>query len=89
MAALSVDMRPTKLWVGLFGLAALVAPHTVLRLHAKVNLFGFRNTEEVEPSGWLVALTRLGGLVSIAIAVFAPEPAFSEEDEGADGIDFV
>jgi hypothetical protein len=82
-------MRPTKLWVGLFGLAALLAPRTVLRLHAKVNLLGFRNTKEVEPSGWLVGLTRLGGLLSIAIAVFAPAEAFRGAADENESIDFV
>lgn len=81
-------MRPSRLWVGTIGLLALVAPRFVLSLHSKVNLFGFRNTEELEPTEWLVSLTRIGGVIAIGMALLGSEPDV-EDAEDAEKIDFV
>lgn len=84
-------MAPSKRWVGIVGVLAVVAPRLVLSLHAKVNLLGFRNAEDVEPSSWLVRVTQVAGLGAVLFAVLGPKDAVktrpTEETDG--GIDFV
>jgi hypothetical protein len=81
-------MRPSRIWVGSVGFLALVAPRAVLAIHSKVNLLGFRNTAAVEPTDWLVSLTRIGGLCALGVAVVWSEPD-TAESEDEDSIDFV
>lgn len=84
-------MAPSKRWLGIVGVLATVAPRLVLSLHAKVNLLGFRNTEAIEPSPWLVRITRVFGILAILFAVVGPDTALDavSEDDTGDEIDFV
>lgn len=86
-------MRPLRLWIGAVGLLATLAPRWMLRIHARVNLLGYRNVDAVEPTRPLVVLTRLGGLVALAVAwlVLGEEPLAEAVDEDEDGtrIEFV
>lgn len=84
-------MAPSKRWMGIVGFLAVVSPRLVLSLHAKVNLLGFRNTEDVEPSSWLVRITQVIGVGAVLLAILGPEAAFKTgpADDTDDEIDFV
>jgi hypothetical protein len=53
------------LLLGLFGLPLLLVPRGYIEFHKRFELVGFRNTREVEPSDWYVALHRVGGLLVV------------------------
>lgn len=73
--------------MGMVGLLACIAPRVVLALHSKINLLGFQNTEHIEPSDWLVTLTRVAGLLAVTVAILSSESDGQPSED--DGIDYV
>jgi len=63
-------MRRTMLIaVGAFG---LVSPKRLLELNARLNLVGYENTDQVEPKGWLIRVTRVLSAIALAIGLLDP-----------------
>jgi len=53
------------LFLVLFGVPLLVVPRGWIQLQKTFELIGFRNTRDVEPADWYVALHRIGGLLVV------------------------
>jgi hypothetical protein len=54
------------LFLALFGVPLLVVPRGWIQFQKTFELIGFRNTRDVEPADWYVALHRVGGLLVVA-----------------------
>lgn len=53
--------------VALVGALLVGAPRGVIELNKRTELVGFRNTRQVEPEEWYVALHRFGGLALVGL----------------------
>ncbi|MFB6111363.1 MAG: hypothetical protein ABEJ35_02380 [Halobacteriaceae archaeon] len=82
-------MRVLRLWLGSVGLVSFLRPRWFLGLHARIQLLGFRNTDDVEPSRALVVCTRLGGLLALVVGLRGLPGLGSRDSAGTDEIDFV
>jgi hypothetical protein len=54
------------LFLALFGVPLLVVPRSWIQFQKTFELIGFRNTRDVKPADWYVALHRVGGLLVVA-----------------------
>lgn len=66
LSGASGDAVPALLLLlALVGLPLLLVPRGYIEFHKTFELIGFRNTRDVEPSDWYVALHRVGGLLVV------------------------